>query len=148
MGAYMKVNACATRETPADFLRPLLRAEQDAYNVDDLAGDLVDHDIRKRRKYEFARPLFLARTPAIWKRQQRGGAVVNSAHQSSGSLRHVLKYVIVMCSRSAAASSVRRSSIFMGGTAFRSATFRGAPPLPHGSALRLGRFAPSLFRPQ
>ncbi len=80
----------ATRETAADFLRPLLRAVQDAYNVNDLAGDLVDHDIRKRRKYEFARPLFLTRTPAVWERQQRGGGVVDSAHQFGCSLRRVL----------------------------------------------------------
>jgi len=72
-------------------LRPLLRAVQDAYDVNDLVGDLVDHDIRKRRKYEFARPLFLARTSTVRERQQRGGRVVNSAHQFRCSLRRVLK---------------------------------------------------------
>ena len=72
-GRIIEDNVCSTRETAADFLRPLLRAVQDTYNVNDLAGDLVDHDVRKRRKYEFARPLFLTRTPAGWERQQRGG---------------------------------------------------------------------------
>ena len=91
MGASIKGNACATRETAADFLRPLLRAVQDTYNVNDLAGDLVDHDIRKRRNHEFARPLFLTRTPTVWERQQRGGGVVNSARQFRCSLRRVLK---------------------------------------------------------
>ncbi len=79
----------ATREMAADFLRPLLRAVQDTYNVNDLASDLVDQDIRKRRKYEFARPLFLTRTPAVWERQQRGRGVVNSAHQFGCPLRRV-----------------------------------------------------------
>jgi hypothetical protein len=59
--------------------------------MNDLAGDLVDYDIRKRRQYEFPRPLFFTRTPTIWERQQRDGGVVNSAHQFPCSLRHVLK---------------------------------------------------------
>src|ERR1700681_498572 len=87
----IKGYVCATREAAADFLRPLLRAVQDTYNVNDLAGDLVGHGIPERRKYEFARPLFLTRTPAVWERQQRGGGVVNSAHQFRCSLRRFLK---------------------------------------------------------
>jgi hypothetical protein len=91
MGVSIKGNPCTAREAAVDFLRPLLRAAQDTYNVNDLAGDLVDHDIRKRRKYELARPPFLTRTPTVWERQQRGGGVVNFAHKFGCPLRHVLK---------------------------------------------------------
>ncbi len=40
-------------------LRPLLRAVENADNMDDIAGDLVDHNVRKRREHEArASPLF------------------------------------------------------------------------------------------
>ena len=63
------------RTKVAELLRPLLRTVQDANNVNDIPGDLVDHDIGQRRNYEFARPVFPAFPAAIRERQQRGGAM-------------------------------------------------------------------------
>ena len=40
MGAYVKDKVSATREMVAGSLRPLPRAVQDTYNVNDRAGDV------------------------------------------------------------------------------------------------------------
>ena len=47
-GAGNGDNAIALRQPASDYLRPFLRAVQNADNVDDLNGQLVSHDERER----------------------------------------------------------------------------------------------------
>src|SRR6266478_4069446 len=70
---------------------PFLRAVENAHHVQNIAGNLVDDDVREGRHYQFTRSLFLAMTPAVGEAFQGGCRAADLANQACGVLRCFLE---------------------------------------------------------
>ena len=67
---------------------------ENANYVDDVSGDLVDHDLRKRRENKFTRSHFLAWTPTIGIIQQRGWGAINLTNEFCRATLRALKQIV------------------------------------------------------
>jgi len=57
------------------LMRPVLGGVKDAQDVNCIAANLVDDDVRKGSHHQFARSLLLSYTATVWETLQIGGRV-------------------------------------------------------------------------
>jgi hypothetical protein len=93
-GFFPQASGCQPEGGQVTPLRPLLRTVQNAQNLNNIADNTIHNDVWQRGKHKLTRPLFLARTPAIRKRQQRLRSFVDGANKLRRVLRCLLKQIV------------------------------------------------------